>query len=143
MDLWVETPLIYSNEISHKLGCAAYLKLEVSDRPQSSDTHLCNQTMQPGYSFKSRGLSHFLRQAKEVHGPDLHAVVASGGNAGIATACAARVLGLHCTVYIPEGVAETTLQFLKGQGAEVVVTGRLYAEALEAARRAVHTEKDA
>jgi len=70
-------------------------------------------------------------------------VIASGGNAGLAAACAARVLKVKCTVYIPEGVTEGTLALLKQEGAEVVVIGRFYAEASEAAQRAAATDVNA
>ena len=46
-------------------------------------------------------------------------------------------------MYIPEGVAEQTLQVLKGEGAEVVVVGKIYAEALEIAKRVVKSQGNA
>jgi len=70
-------------------------------------------------------------------------VIASGGNAGLAAACAARTLEVKCTVYIPEGVTEGTLALLKQERAEVVVIGRFYAEASEAAQRAAATDINA
>lgn len=66
--------------------------------------------------------------------------MASGGNAGLAGACAARVLGVKCTVFIPEGVVPSTLARLRKENAEVVVTGRFYAEALSAARNEIATD---
>ncbi|KAK0503029.1 tryptophan synthase beta subunit-like PLP-dependent enzyme [Armillaria luteobubalina] len=126
--LWNETPLIRSNYISRKLGCNAYLKLE---------------NLHPSHSFKYRGLSLFVQRAKEKHGPSVHLIVASGGNAGLAGACAANVLGLRCTVYVPEGVAERTLDLLKGENAETVVIGKMYAEALAAAQEAIEVEENA
>jgi L-serine/L-threonine ammonia-lyase len=82
-------------------------------------------------------LSHFISKAKEKHGKELHCIVPSGGNAGLAGACAARVLGVKCTVFIPEGVAPSTLTLLKQENAEVVVTGHFYAEAMSAAQHVV------
>lgn len=73
----------------------------------------------------------------------MHLVIASGGNAGLAAACAARTLGLRCSVFIPEGVAKTTLQLLEGEKAEVIVIGRHYAEALEAAQEMVVKNQEA
>jgi len=70
----------------------------------------------------------------------VHLVIASGGNAGLAAACAARTLGLRCSVFIPEGATKSTLQLLEGEKAEVIVTGRHYAEALKVAQEMV--EKD-
>lgn len=67
----------------------------------------------------------------------MHCIVPSGGNAALAGACAARVLGVKCTVFIPEGITPSTLARLKQENAEVVVTGRFYAEAMSAAQQAV------
>lgn len=70
-------------------------------------------------------------------------MIASGGNAGLAAACAARILQVRCTVYIPEGVTESTLALLKQEETEVVVIGRFYAEALNAAKQVVKTDSNA
>ncbi|KAJ7273476.1 tryptophan synthase beta subunit-like PLP-dependent enzyme [Mycena haematopus] len=125
--LWQETPLILSNPLSSQ-DVAVFLKLE---------------TMQPGMSFKSRGISFFVQRAKDVHGPSVHLVIASGGNAGLAAACAARSLQVRCSVYIPAGVAQSTLDLLRRENAEVVVGGQHYAEALQAAKEVVDTEENA
>jgi L-serine/L-threonine ammonia-lyase len=84
-----------------------------------------------------------VQRAVDKYGSSVHCIVASGGNAGIATACAAHALGVRCTVYIPIGVADRTLDFLRTQNAEVIVIGKYYAEALRAARDAVAKEEDA
>lgn len=60
-------------------------------------------------------------------------MIASGGNAGLAAACAARRLNCRCTVFIPEGVSASTLDLLRSEEAEVIVGGAFYAEALKAA----------
>jgi len=64
-------------------------------------------------------------------------VIASGGNAGLAAACAARALDLKCTVFIPNGVTQSTLEILTREYAEVVVGGRQYSEALKSAKEFV------
>ncbi|KAJ6623402.1 tryptophan synthase beta subunit-like PLP-dependent enzyme [Mycena sp. CBHHK59/15] len=125
--LWQETPLFVSNPISRK-GAPAYLKLE---------------NVHPSHSFKFRGISLFVQHAKEKHGPSLHLVIASGGNAALAAACAARPLAVRCTVYIPDGASESTLDLLRRENAHVVVGGRHYAEALQAARQLVDAEDNA
>lgn len=56
-------------------------------------------------------ISHFIKKAKENHGPSIHLIIASGGNAGLAAACAAHTLDVKCTVVLPEGVAQGTLFF--------------------------------
>ena len=59
-------------------------------------------------------------------------IVASGGNAGIATAAAARALGVKCEVFVPTVSSPAKQARLRALGADVVVTGSVYAEALEA-----------
>ncbi|KDR73476.1 hypothetical protein GALMADRAFT_251173 [Galerina marginata CBS 339.88] len=127
-DLWKETPLIYSRRLSEITGASVYLKLE---------------NLHPSYSFKYRGISHFVRKAKEELGSEVHLVIASGGNAGLAAACAAKSLNLRCSVFIPEGVTKSTLDLLQREGAEVIVGGRQYSDALKSAAELVAKESQA
>ncbi|KAH9946307.1 tryptophan synthase beta subunit-like PLP-dependent enzyme [Epithele typhae] len=126
--LWLETPLIRSTHLSSLLGANIYLKLD---------------NLQPAQSFKSRGISHYAQNAFRVHGPDVHLIIASGGNAGLAAACAAHALGVRCTVFLPEWAGQATLDFLRKQGAEVVKRGTFYFEALAHARDAVAADPKA
>ncbi len=73
----------------------------------------------------------------------MHIVIASGGNAGLAAACASKALNLHCTVFLPVGASASTLAFLKQEGAEVKAHGICYQEALTAAEEAVAAEQNA
>ncbi|KAJ3515560.1 hypothetical protein NLJ89_g1676 [Agrocybe chaxingu] len=134
-NLWRETPLLYSTCLSKITGASVYLKLEELDLGIYFNLH-------PSFSFKYRGISFFIKKAKEQHGSSVHLAIASGGNAGLAAACAARSYGLRCTVFIPEGVAESTLALLRREKAEVIVVGKFYAEALKAAREMVATESE-
>ncbi|MDD0839622.1 threonine/serine dehydratase [Curvibacter sp. HBC61] len=85
--------------------------------------------LQVGGSFKARGMmNRLLAQPLGEAG----VIVASGGNAGIATAAAARALGVRCEVFVPEVSPEAKRQKLRALGAEVVVTGAAYAEAYQA-----------
>ncbi len=85
--------------------------------------------LQVGGSFKARGMLYRLL-ANPV--PDSGVIIASGGNAGIAVAAAARALGVRCEVFVPEVSPEAKRARLRALGAEVVVTGAAYSEALEA-----------
>jgi threonine dehydratase len=87
------------------------------------------EQLQAGGSFKARGMYNRLL-ANPV--PDAGVVVASGGNAGIATAAAARALGVKCEVFVPTVSSPAKQAKLRELGAQVVVTGAVYAEALEA-----------
>jgi threonine dehydratase len=93
------------------------------------DAWLKLEHLQRSGSFKARGmfnrlLSHPL--------PAAGVIVASGGNAGIATAVAARALGVRAEVFVPGVTSAAKRARLASLGAEVVVAGEVYAEALQA-----------
>jgi threonine dehydratase len=85
--------------------------------------------LQVGGSFKARGMYNRLL-ANPI--PESGVIVASGGNAGIATAAAARALGVRCEVFVPTVSSPAKQAKLRELGAQVVVTGAVYAEALDA-----------
>ena len=85
--------------------------------------------MQVSGSFKARGMMNRLL-ANGI--PESGVVVASGGNAGIATAAAAKALGVRCQVFLPGVSPEAKRARLRALGAEVVVVGELYPDALAA-----------
>lgn len=87
------------------------------------------EQFQVGGSFKARGMLNRLL-ANTI--PPSGVIVASGGNAGIATAAAAKALGVKCEVFVPTVSSPMKQAKLRELGAEVVVTGAVYAEALEA-----------
>lgn len=87
------------------------------------------EQLQTSGSFKARGmLNRLLANLIPASG----VIVASGGNAGIATAAAAQALGVRCEVFVPTVCSPAKQARLRELGAEVVVTGAVYAEALEA-----------
>jgi threonine dehydratase len=65
---------------------------------------------------------------------DARVVTASGGNHGLGVATAARWLGIPATVYVPTTVPDIKAARIAAAGADVVKTGRVYAEAERAAR---------
>jgi len=85
--------------------------------------------LQVGGSFKARGMLNRML-AHDI--PTSGVIIASGGNAGIATAAAARALGVPCEVFVPEVSSEAKRARLRELGAEVVVTGAAYSQAFEA-----------
>lgn len=87
------------------------------------------EQLQVGGSFKARGMYNRLL-ANPI--PESGVIVASGGNAGIATAAAARALGVKCEVFVPTVSSPAKQARLRELGAQVVVTGAMYAEALQA-----------
>lgn len=87
------------------------------------------EQLQLGGSFKARGMFNRMRVQPL---PDAGVVVASGGNAGIAVATAARALGVRCEVFLPELSTPAKRAALAALGAQVRVQGAVYAEALQA-----------
>ena len=83
-------------------------------------------------SFKARGMFNRLLSQPI---PAAGVVIASGGNAGIAAAAAARALGVRCEVFVPELASPAKRQLLADLGAAVFVHGAAYADALAACLR--------
>src|SRR5882757_6118596 len=85
-------------------------------------------------SFKPRGAFNRLLSAKE-HGAlsGQGIVAASGGNAGLAAAYAARELGVPARIFVPENAPAPKVARLRTLEANVVQVGSEYAEAYEAA----------
>jgi threonine dehydratase len=82
-------------------------------------------------SFKPRGMFNRLLSADVGHAG---VVAASGGNAGLAAAYAARELGYPATIFVPETAPAVKVNRLHAYGAAVRQVGASYAEALAAAR---------
>jgi len=85
--------------------------------------------LQTGGSFKARGMLNRLLSNPI---PPSGVIVASGGNAGIATAAAARELGVACEVFVPDISSPAKRARLAALGARVVVGGAAYVDALQA-----------
>jgi len=85
-------------------------------------------------SFKPRGAFNRLLAAKEQGTLTGQGVVtASGGNAGLAAAYAARELGVPARIFIPVTAPAAKVARLRTLDADVVQVGNEYAEAQEAA----------
>ncbi|WP_433658131.1 threonine/serine dehydratase [Nocardia sp. CA-128927] len=86
-------------------------------------------------SFKARGALNFLLTHRE-NGtlPDAGVTIASGGNAGLACAWAARSQGVRSRVFLPTTAPKVKVDRLRSYGAEVTLIGTQYADALAASR---------
>jgi threonine dehydratase len=82
-------------------------------------------------SFKTRGAFANLL-LREI--PTAGVVAASGGNHAAAVAYAARVIGVHATVFVPAVSSPAKIARIRDYGADLVVTGQTYGEALVASR---------
>lgn len=85
--------------------------------------------LQHAGSFKSRGaFAHLLTRAIPAAG----VVAASGGNHGAAVAYAAQQRGVPARIFVPTVSSPAKIERIRGYGADLVVTGDRYADALAA-----------
>jgi threonine dehydratase len=85
-------------------------------------------------SFKTRGMvNRILAAAERGALPAAGIIAASGGNAGLAAAHAARELGVPAEVFVPVNAPPVKVAKLSKLGARVVQAGNEYAEAYAAA----------
>jgi threonine dehydratase len=85
--------------------------------------------LQHSGSFKARGAFANLLSRKI---PEAGVVAASGGNHGAAVAYAARQLGVPAKIFVPTVSSPAKIQRIRDYGAELVVGGDRYADALAA-----------
>ena len=85
--------------------------------------------LQHGGSFKARGAfaNLLLRDI-----PAAGVVAASGGNHGVAVALAANRLGIPAKIFVPAIASPAKIQKIRESGADLVVAGDRYADALAA-----------
>ena len=111
------TPVIETDGADSGLGaCRVTLKLEL---------------LQHAGSFKARGAfaNLLLRQV-----PAAGVVAASGGNHGVAVAYAAKRLGIPARIFVPTVASPAKVSRIRECGAELVVSGERYADALMASQ---------
>src|SRR6187401_1192597 len=80
-------------------------------------------------TFKPRGAFNNLL-SREV--PAAGVAAASGGNHGAAVAYAAMRLGHKARIFVPEISSPAKIARIRGYGADLAVSGKVYAEALAA-----------
>ncbi len=113
------SPVIRSAELSDRLGVPVWLKLE---------------SLQPPGSFKVRGAaSKILVLSPEQRRGGV--IACSGGNHGASVAYVARRLGIPATICVPETVDAVKLRSIRASGAEAIVEGPTYDDAVEVAQR--------
>lgn len=87
------------------------------------------ECLQHSGSFKARGAFSNLLQ-RDI--PKAGVVAASGGNHGAAVAYAAMRLGIPATIFVPSVSPKAKTDRIRGYGAELVIAGDRYADALAA-----------
>jgi threonine dehydratase len=113
------TPLISSPLLSETVGASVYLKLE---------------NLQETGSFKIRGAANKMSTLSEDQ--KARGVMAvSTGNHGRAVAYVANRAGVKALICIPQGTPNNKVDGIKAQGGQVLVCGKTYDEAEDAAFR--------
>lgn len=113
------TELIHSHFFSDRLGLPVYFKCE---------------NLQRSGSFKVRGAFHFMsRQSASSLAAGV--VTASAGNHAQGVALSAAHLGVTATVVMPKNTPLAKVEATRGYGANVVLYGTVFDEALEEALR--------
>ena len=80
-------------------------------------------------TFKARGaFTNLITRSL----PQAGVVAASGGNHGVAVAYAAMKRGVRATIFVPKVSSPAKIELIRRYGAELVVTGERYADALAA-----------
>jgi threonine dehydratase len=87
------------------------------------------ESLQHAGSFKSRGAFTNLLTRKI---PGAGVVAASGGNHGAAVAFASMKLGVRARIFVPSVASAAKIQQITEYGAELVISGERYADALAA-----------
>lgn len=118
------------------VACAAQIARHVRRTPVldagevgGGQVSLKLEFMQHAGSFKARGAfaNLLLRDV-----PKAGVVAASGGNHGAAVAFAAQKLGKPAKIFVPQISSPAKVERIRGYGADLVVGGAAYAEALAA-----------
>ncbi|HKV91228.1 MAG TPA: threonine/serine dehydratase [Candidatus Angelobacter sp.] len=116
------TPVIALEEKAFGIDAKIFFKLEC---------------LQHTGSFKPRGAFNCILSSTI---PAAGVIAASGGNHGAAVAYAAQKLGHRAEIFVPTITPAPKVERLKQYGADISITGKNYAEALEASReRAAQT----
>ena len=90
------------------------------------------ELLQHSGSFKARGAFTNLLTRKV---PAAGVVAASGGNHGVAVAYAAQQLGIKARIYVPTISAKAKIDRIRSYGADLVIEGDRYADALAASEK--------
>jgi threonine dehydratase len=90
------------------------------------------EQLQHAGSFKTRGAFANLLTLEL---PPAGVVAASGGNHGAAVAFAARAVGVPARIFVPTVSSPSKIERIRAYGAELVVGGDRYADALAASER--------
>lgn len=123
-DIIVPTPIIAEGRISREIGGSVHLKAEC---------------LQKSGSFKIRGAYNKLSQLTQEE-KKRGVIAASAGNHAQGVALAARMLGIKATIVVPEIAPLTKINATRGFGAEVIIKGATFDDAVAHSRELQETE---
>lgn len=116
--------------IRRHIRCTPVVEISGSDLSLTKNPIILKlELLQHSGSFKARGAfaNLLLRQV-----PAVGVAAASGGNHGAAVAYAARQLGIPATIFIPTISSPAKIERIRSYGADLVIGGERYADALAA-----------
>lgn len=113
------TPVLQNYFLSELTGQEVWLKCE---------------NLQRTGAYKVRGAYHMMSQLSEEQ-RKAGVVAASAGNHAQGVALAAKRLGIRATIFMPIGASLPKFQATKNYGANVVLTGSIFDETLQAAKK--------
>ncbi|MGI8468191.1 MAG: threonine ammonia-lyase [Pyrinomonadaceae bacterium] len=114
----IPTPILPDEKLSNEIGAKAFLKAEC---------------LQRSGSFKARGAYNKISRLS----PEEKArgvITASAGNHAQGVALAARLHNIKATIVLPEFAPLTKIMATKAQGAEVILHGEIFDEAVAYSR---------
>ncbi|MBX3244424.1 MAG: threonine ammonia-lyase [Acidobacteria bacterium] len=113
------TPLLPDRILSVRIGCEAFLKAE---------------SLQRGGSFKLRGAFNRISQLTEEE-RERGVIAASAGNHAQGVALAAKLNGVKATIVLPETAPLTKVVATRSHGANVILAGMTFDEAVDHSRK--------
>src|SRR5262252_5941694 len=117
-DIIIPTPVLSDDRLSNEIGAAAYLKAECLQRSGSFKVRgAYNKISRLSNDEKARGV-----------------ITASAGNHAQGVALAARLHNIKATIVLPERAPLTKVIATKAQGAEVILKGASFDEAVAYSR---------
>jgi threonine dehydratase len=114
----IRTPILSDEKLSVEAGAEAFLKAE---------------SLQRGGSFKVRGAYNKISRLSAEE-KSRGVITGSAGNHAQGVALAARLHGIKATIVLPEQAPLTKIIATKGQGAEVILKGASFDEAVAYSR---------
>lgn len=114
----IETPVLHSAYLSGECGSEVFLKAE---------------NLQRTGAYKLRGAYNRISKLSAEE-RERGVVAASAGNHAQGVALASARLGIKATIFMPTGASLPKVDATRGYGADVVLTGATFAEALKAAQ---------